>query len=51
MGQNNIEWLSGKWYNVFGKWCIVCRKCIVVFFVTIICINRFQNAAKKIRKI
>lgn len=32
MGRNNIEWRSGKWYNVFGKWCSMCRKCDNVVF-------------------
>lgn len=37
MGRNNIEWRSGKWYNVFEKWSSICRKCDNVVFVTIFC--------------
>ena len=35
MGRNNIEWRSGKWYNVFEKRSSKCRKCDNVVFVTI----------------
>lgn len=45
MEQNNIEWRSGKWYNVFEKRCSICRKCDNVVFVTIFCaVFDYENA-------
>lgn len=45
MGRNNIEWRSGKWYNVFEKWSSICRKSDNVVFVTIFCaVFDYENA-------